>query len=236
MSANIKLEVVKGPMRAKKFLFEEHDTFVFGRELDCHACLPEDSCVSRHHFLLEVNPPDACIRDLGSMNGTYVNGRKIGGRKKGETPEQGARQQYPEIHLNGGDEIKVGETILMLRVHAPAFCCQCGSEIAEAEKEKWALAANSSLCGSCREKQVHKAKRMSLARSAKGKAVTMCAQNAGQRRRTIRGGRFKACWTRRGSNATAIRHPQLRDTKLSANSVLAAMEPSIWQGGRKTAC
>ena len=159
MSANIKLEVVKGPMRAKKFLFEEHDTFVFGRELDCHACLPEDSCVSRHHFLLEVNPPDACIRDLGSMNGTYVNGRKIGGRKKGETPEQGARQQYPEIHLNGGDEIKVGETILMLRVHAPAFCCQCGSEIAEAEKEKWALAANSSLCGSCREKQVHKAKR-----------------------------------------------------------------------------
>jgi serine/threonine-protein kinase len=159
MSANIKLEVLKGPMREKEFLFEEHDTFVFGRELDCHACLREDNCVSRHHFLLEVNPPDACIRDLGSMNGTYVNGRKIGGRKKGETPEQGAGQHYPEIHLNGGDEIKVGETILVLRVHAPASCCQCGSEIPEADKKKWALAANSFLCRSCREKQVDKAKR-----------------------------------------------------------------------------
>src|ERR1017187_2801687 len=158
MAAKLTLVVSSGCMVGKAFVFDEHDTFVLGRALDCHVCLHDDDAVSRHHFLLEVNPPDVCIRDLGSMNGTYVNGRKIGGRKKGETPEQGARQQYPEIHLNGGDEIKVGETILVLRVHASAFCCQCGSEIPEADKKKWALAANSFLCRSCREKQVDKAK------------------------------------------------------------------------------
>jgi eukaryotic-like serine/threonine-protein kinase len=159
MPTNIKLEVIKGAIREKEFLFEEHDTFVFGREPDCQACLPGDNFVSRHHFLLEVNPPDACVRDLGSMNGTYVNGRKIGGRQKGETPEQGARKQYLEIHLIDGDEIKVGETRLLVRVHSQAFCCQCGDEIPEADKKGWALDANSFLCGSCREKQVDKAKR-----------------------------------------------------------------------------
>jgi serine/threonine-protein kinase len=158
MPATVKLEIVSGPMDGRTLLFDQHDAFVLGRDSNCHACLPEDAFVSRHHFLLEVNPPEACIRDLGSMNGTYVNGQKIGGRKKGETPEQGARQRYPEIHLNDGDQIKVGETILVLRVHALAFCCQCGTEIAEADKKKWASAANSFLCGSCREKQADKAK------------------------------------------------------------------------------
>ena len=34
----------------------------------------------RHHFIHEVNPPAACLRDLGSLNGTYVNGKKFGAR------------------------------------------------------------------------------------------------------------------------------------------------------------
>jgi hypothetical protein len=31
-------------------------------------------------FIVEVNPPDARIRDFGSLNGTYVNEKKIGSR------------------------------------------------------------------------------------------------------------------------------------------------------------
>ncbi len=129
MSANIKLEVIQGAMREKEFVFEEHDTFVFGRELDCHACLPEDNCVSRHHFLLEVNPPDACIRDLGSMNGTYVNGWKIGGRKRGETPEQGAQRQHSETDLKDGDSIRVGQTTLVVRIQEPVAPGQYPSRV-----------------------------------------------------------------------------------------------------------
>ncbi|MCX6996494.1 MAG: FHA domain-containing protein [Kiritimatiellaeota bacterium] len=95
MSAKIKIRVTGGAMQGKEFTFAEHDTFVFGRQADCHCCLPDDRLVSRHHFFMEVNPPDARIRDFGSLNGTHVNGRKIGARAKGETPETGAKRAYP---------------------------------------------------------------------------------------------------------------------------------------------
>ncbi|HLE27057.1 MAG TPA: FHA domain-containing protein, partial [Anaerolineales bacterium] len=65
MSAKVKLEVVAGALRGKHFRFDEHDTFVFGRAMDCHIQMPpDDNTVSRHHFLLEANPPDAVVRDL----------------------------------------------------------------------------------------------------------------------------------------------------------------------------
>lgn len=77
---------------------------------DCQVCLPKDTYVSRHHFTLEVNPPDARIRDLGSMHRTHINGQKYGGREKHETPESGARRQYYQVNLHDGDEIKVGKS------------------------------------------------------------------------------------------------------------------------------
>jgi len=44
------------------------------------------------------------------MNGTHINGKKIGGREKGETPEDGAKRVYPNIDLKHGDSIQVGKT------------------------------------------------------------------------------------------------------------------------------
>ena len=101
-------------MKGKAFLFDEHDTLVFGRARECHCCLPDDQLVSRHHFLLEVSPPLARLRDLGSLNGTYVNGKKCGGRKPGEDPEQGGKRRYPEVDLHHGDEVRVGDTVMRL--------------------------------------------------------------------------------------------------------------------------
>lgn len=103
-------------MKGKVFLFDGHDALVFGRARECHCCLPDDRLVSRHHFLLEVSPPLARLRDLGSLNGTRVNGRKCGGRKPGESPEQGGKRRYPEVDLHDGDEVKVGDTAMRLKV------------------------------------------------------------------------------------------------------------------------
>ena len=119
MSAKVHLQVRKGKDAGKSFDFTEHDTFVFGRMDDCHACMPDDNQVSRHHFILEANPPQACLRDLGSLNGTWVNGTKCGAREKGETPEQGAKRRYPEVVLKDGDRIKVGQTELEVSVEQP---------------------------------------------------------------------------------------------------------------------
>ena len=135
MSGKVKLEAVEGPMKGKAFIFEEHDTFLFGRLDDCHACLPDDNMVSRHHFIMEANPPDARIRDLGSLNGTYVNGAKYGSREAHETPEEGAKRQYPEVDLKHGDRIKVGATVLAVALEGEAVCCQCNAAIADADRE-----------------------------------------------------------------------------------------------------
>lgn len=115
MSAKLQLKIKDG----KTFSFTDHDTFIFGRMDDCHARITDDTEVSRHHFILEVNPPQACLRDLGSLNGTYVNGKKFGARKAGESPEDGAKRRYPEVALQHGDWIKVGRTEIEVAITQP---------------------------------------------------------------------------------------------------------------------
>jgi serine/threonine-protein kinase len=72
---------------------------LIGRNPDAHLCLPEDRFFSRNHCLLEINPPRSFLRDLGSTNGTFVNGQRV-----------------KEVFLNNGDRIQGGETILYVEV------------------------------------------------------------------------------------------------------------------------
>ena len=154
MSGEVKLEIVQGPMQGKTFVFDEHDTFLFGRMDDCHACLPDDPMVSRHHFIMEANPPDARIRDLGSLNGTYVNDMQHGGRERGETPDEGAKRQYPEVDLKDSDRIKVGATVLAVRLEAPGVCCECGCAIADKDRQQCAWIGGTFICKKCKAKLI----------------------------------------------------------------------------------
>lgn len=56
------------------------------------------------------------MRDLGSLNGTFVNGTKCGGRKKDQTPEEAARERFPEVDLKHGDRVSVGKTVFTVEV------------------------------------------------------------------------------------------------------------------------
>jgi pSer/pThr/pTyr-binding forkhead associated (FHA) protein len=118
MSAKVVLQVISGPIQGKRFEFDTHDTFLFGRSKECHARLPKDGYVSRHHFLLEVNPPEASIRDLGSLNGTHVNGVRYGGRKA--YPASVDRNPAPgaQTVLKDQDVIMVGKTTISVHVAA----------------------------------------------------------------------------------------------------------------------
>jgi pSer/pThr/pTyr-binding forkhead associated (FHA) protein len=49
---------------------------VFGRRPDC-AIVLHDSAVSGHHARISWDSESWQIDDLGSRNGTYVNGRRI---------------------------------------------------------------------------------------------------------------------------------------------------------------
>lgn len=152
MPGKIMLKATQGKSQGKEFAFYEHDTFLFGRMDDCHICLPDDQRVSRHHFILEVNPPDARLRDLGSLNGTYVNGRKYGGREKTETPEEGAKHEHPQVDLRDDDEIRVGDTLLKVAVELPMECVECGVEIPEVAREACAWVGKTYICTRCRLK------------------------------------------------------------------------------------
>ncbi|GCE14503.1 protein kinase domain-containing protein [Tengunoibacter tsumagoiensis] len=154
MPARLTLTITQGPDMGKLFVFDEHDTLLFGRRADCHICLPDDKTLSRHHFLLEVNPPDARIRDLGSLYGTYVNGQKYGGREKHETPTEGARRQYPQVDLHDGDSIKVGQTVFKITVETATLPAQEVQEVRCQRCGKKGPAPASSadtLCEQCRQ-------------------------------------------------------------------------------------
>jgi hypothetical protein len=119
MPAKVVLQVISGPIRGKVFEFDKHDTFVFGRGKECHAKLAKDGYVSRHHFLLEVNPPAATIRDLGSTNGTHVNGQRYGGRRRRETSSDGGQSRGFQVALKDRDVITVGKTSIRVRIGVP---------------------------------------------------------------------------------------------------------------------
>ncbi len=54
----------------------EESEFLIGRGPDCNLRLPVAS-VSRHHCLLHLQPDAVSVTDLGSANGTFVNGQRV---------------------------------------------------------------------------------------------------------------------------------------------------------------
>jgi serine/threonine-protein kinase len=95
----VNLKVTSGPYRGQIFSFTQHDSFLIGRSPDAHLYLPDDRFFSRHHCLLEMNPPHSYLRYLGSTNGTFLNGQRV-----------------KDAYLNNGDRIQCGETILVVEV------------------------------------------------------------------------------------------------------------------------
>ena len=115
------IKVIKGPLAGKHFPLDRCDVFIFGRSAKVHCSLPGDNTISRYHFLVEVNGPDCFLRDLGSLNGTWINGKKHGGRKPGEIQKDAAKNNE-FMGIKSGDIIKAGETELLFEKDIPA--CQ----------------------------------------------------------------------------------------------------------------
>jgi serine/threonine-protein kinase len=149
MPAKVTLTVTQGPLRGQEFIFAERTTCIMGRADDCHPRLPNDEdhrTISRHHCLLDINPPDIRIRDFGSRNGTFVNGKKIGQRGKDQTPAQGAAIRFPEHDLEDGDRIELGDTVFQVGIIFPVLCAECWEEIATEQQAECLVAPSYYLC------------------------------------------------------------------------------------------
>ena len=83
------LLVKRGPNAGSTFLLESDATTV-GRNPESDVFL-DDVTVSRKHVVVERRADAFFVRDVGSLNGTYVNGERV-----------------EETKLASGDEIQVG--------------------------------------------------------------------------------------------------------------------------------
>ncbi|MBI4024326.1 MAG: protein kinase [Verrucomicrobia bacterium] len=155
MPSKVTLKIVAGALAGKEYGFEERTACIIGRSGDCHLRIPTDAAheaISRHHCLLDVNPPDVCVRDFGSLNGTWVNGKKIGQREENQTPEEGALLAFPEYDLKDGDKIQLGATVFGVAVHVPRKCSECAREIPDDQKAVAEVSPGAWRCEPCREK------------------------------------------------------------------------------------
>ncbi len=91
------LELVSGPMKGTTWSLGK-DRFLAGRSTSCDLHLASNR-VSKYHFQLVREAGGYAVEDLGSSNGTYVNGRHVVGRQS----------------LRDGDHIHMGDIILVYR-------------------------------------------------------------------------------------------------------------------------
>lgn len=96
------LKVMEGKHQGKSVPLNVKQ-FLVGREADCHL-RPNSDLVSRHHCVFLVDDFTVRVRDLGSTNGTYVNGERIQG----------------QVVLQPGDSVHIGKLAFQLVVYQPA--------------------------------------------------------------------------------------------------------------------
>lgn len=118
MLTKVILTVKEGEKAGQEFVFDSRGTLIIGRADDCNLQLTHTK-VSRYHCLLDINPPEITVRDLGSTNGTFLNGDEIGKRPVNMTPDEAKNLQLPVHSLQAGDVLKISDTLLEVGIKYP---------------------------------------------------------------------------------------------------------------------
>src|SRR6516225_12484476 len=95
-SAQWALRFISGKYQGGEFPLRPHREIIIGRSSDLDMVLVEDM-VSRKHAKITTDETTVTIQDLGSTNGTFVNGEKV--RK---------------ADLKDGDRILIGTSIIKI--------------------------------------------------------------------------------------------------------------------------
>ena len=92
------MRIIVKEASGKERIFElEREAVTIGREKDCDLMI-SDSRASRHHANLKLKDSQVYIKDLGSGNGTYLNGEKL------------AKEELWPL----GTEVKIGHLSMVL--------------------------------------------------------------------------------------------------------------------------
>jgi len=104
MLTHVILTATDGELKSEVFVFGGDVQVVIGRSAGCSLRLL-DPTASRRHCLIDAGGEVVWVRDLGSLNGTYVNGQLVGRRP------DGAKSRQPFRELHDGDELRVGNHV-----------------------------------------------------------------------------------------------------------------------------
>lgn len=135
------LRVTSGPHLGLERCFQGEGNFTVGRALQIPLSLPEDRLLSREHFVIEIHPTYCDLVDLGSTNGTKINGLRV-----------------ERARLGNGDVIVVGESAIEVEANRTVdasvgvVCAGCGIPSYEPLPdgdvfERW-------LCTSCNQQRL----------------------------------------------------------------------------------
>jgi len=118
------LRFISGKYQGGEFPLRPHREIIIGRSSDLDMVLVEDM-VSRKHAKITTDDSVVTIQDLGSTNGTFVNGEKV---RKAE--------------LKDGDRILIGTSIIKM-VYVEGDATNNALNVSETEaRSKMAVAAN----------------------------------------------------------------------------------------------
>ena len=91
--------VLVEPAQDRGSIFPLDGELTIGRAAGCAVALPADSFVSQVHARVFRREDEYWVEDLGSTNGTLVNGRKINGA----------------VPVRRGDRVQIGRSVLEMQ-------------------------------------------------------------------------------------------------------------------------
>ena len=126
---SVKMKVVQGKPHGSYLDFPEGD-FVVGRGPECHV-RPNSELISRQHCMLLISDNAVRVRDLGSTNGTLVNGKRV----------------VEECELGHGDTLQLGPLVLEVVMPPVPVAVAVGANAAIPEAA-WATEVPGGVCPS----------------------------------------------------------------------------------------
>ncbi len=113
------IRVTSGPHSGQEYLIDRRQTFMVGRSSRVQFPMTGDMMLSREHFRIENHPPLCHLMDLGSTNGTKVNGHRV-----------------ERALLREGDVITAGDSSFVVHFletssneDVKAMCAGCGRRV-----------------------------------------------------------------------------------------------------------
>lgn len=98
------LEIASGPAAGRKIYLRDGEAVQLGRTELSDVSIPDDPLISSRHFAVECQANGCVLRDLGSTNGTAVNGQPVS----------------EPVALADGDQIVAGQTRFAVTVQGTA--------------------------------------------------------------------------------------------------------------------